>query len=156
MSCKTTSRHADAVSSQNSRCWSFLENSRHHKTCYKNYGTGSGMAMSSPFPVPKLLLLWQELHRPPCKREQEHPQCLVTSVPTLCHLPRGWREPLAGEAGELGPLCVEKSSLPAVPCLFYRRPPEWSWILSGRVWQRAPGTTPVSRASSRTAALGAQ
>lgn len=53
------------------------------------------------------LLLWQELHRPPCKREQESPQCLVTAVPTPCHLPCGWRETLAREAGELGPLCVK-------------------------------------------------
>lgn len=58
MSGKITSRDADVVSSQDSRSWSFLENSRHHKICYKNYGTGSsinyGMATFSPFLVPML------------------------------------------------------------------------------------------------------
>lgn len=80
------------------------------KHAIKNDGTGSGMVRSSPFPVPMLLLLWQELHRPPCRREQESPQCLVTFVPTPCYLPRGWREPLAREAGDLGP-CVWKNPL---------------------------------------------
>lgn len=106
MSCKTTPRDAD-VSSQDSGCWSFLENSRHHKTGDKNYGSGSGMARSSPALFPLCLLLWQELHR-----EQESPQSLVTSG----------ESPWQGSRD----LVLEKPSLPAAPRLSYRRPPKWA------------------------------
>lgn len=105
MSCKTTPRDAD-VSSQDSGCWSFLENSRHHKTGDKNYGSGSGMARSSPCPVPTLFAPLAGT----AQGTGESPEpCDICA--TLQRLER----PLAREAGTLcwkNPLCLLPLAFP--------------------------------------------